>query len=182
MTQSDVNKVPVETVVPVTLDLAQEFKEKHRLADQVFKGAIAALICNAAVIMILAFTLGSVFAGKIVLIEVMLMFALICLGIAIGHGKIMDLLTQAEEIAYLARDQAFVDLNMAREELAGLRRKLSREVDDQGYGGVGELLKTVSPLVMMFIQKEKNLFRWGMFGLKVAQNAMAVIKQRSKKS
>jgi hypothetical protein len=180
MTQSDVNKILVESVVPVQIDHAAEFRKQRRVLEDVIKGAIALGIVNGISILAVAIALNPILAGKIALIEVMLLFSVICLGIAIGHGKIMDLLAQAEEIAYLARDQAFVDLNIARDELAGLRRKLTREVDDQGYGGVSELLKTVSPLVMMFIQKEKNIFRWGMFGLKVAQNAMAVLKQRSK--
>jgi hypothetical protein len=180
MTQSDVNQVLTETVVPVPLDLAQEFSTKRQAAELAIKGLIAAAILNVLLIVALVIFVNPLFAGKIVLVEVMFALSAVCLVIVIGHGKIMTLLTQAEEIAYLARDQAFVDLNMVREELVRLRHKIRRDVDAEGYGHVNELLKMISPLTMMFIQKEKNILRWGMFGWKVAQNAMAIIKQRSK--
>ncbi|HEY9731752.1 MAG TPA: hypothetical protein V6C89_07560 [Drouetiella sp.] len=180
MTQSDVNQVLAETVVPVPLDLAQEFSTKRQAAEMLIKGAIAAALLNVLAIVALTIFVNPLFAGKVLLIEVMFALSAVCLGIVIGHGKIMTLLTQAEDIAYLARDQAFVDLNMAREELVRLRHKIRRDVDAEGYGHVNELLKMVSPLVMMFIQKEKNILRWGMFGWKVAQNAMAIIKHRAK--
>jgi len=181
MTQSDVNQVLVESVIPVPFDLEQEIREKHQLIAHILRIAIGIAIANVLVIVACGIMFSALFAGKLVVIEVMLGLSAVCLGIVFGHGKIMSLLTQAEEVAYLARDQAFVDLNMAREELVRLRHKLRRDTDPEGYGHVNELLKMVSPLVMMFIQKEKNIFRWGMFGWKVAQNAMAVLKQRSSK-
>jgi hypothetical protein len=180
MTQPDVNQVLIESVIPVQLELAHEFEKIHKQVNLSLKVALALAIVNAGFILILALTVNAIFAGKVVLIEVMFGFSVVCLLIVIGHVRIMNLLTEAEEIAYLARDQAFVDLNMARDELARLRRKLTREEDEQGYGGANEMFKILSPLVMMFIQKEKNIFRWGMFGWKIAQNAMAIMKQRSK--
>lgn len=182
MTQSEINQVLVESVIPVQLDLAQEFQRTRQIADQLIKLAVALAVLNAVGIIALAIFVSPIFAGKVVLIEVMFGISAVCLGIVVGHGKIMTLLAQAEEIANLARDQAFVDLNMMRDELVRLRRKLSREVDADGHGAVNELLKTISPVVMMFVQKEKNIFRWGMFAWKVAQNAMAVIKERSKET
>ena len=181
MTQSDVNQVLIETVIPVPFDLEQEIRQKHQLIAHLIRIAVAIAIANVLVIIACGIAFSPLFAGKLVVIEVMLGLSAVCLGIVIGHGKIMSLLTQAEEVAYLARDQAFVDLNMAREELRRLRHKLRRDTDPEGYGHASELLKMVSPLVMMFIQKEKNIFRWGMFGWKVAQNAMAILKQRSSK-
>jgi hypothetical protein len=180
MTQSDVNQVLVESVVPVQLELAHEFEKIHKIVNLGLKVALVLAVANAAFILLLALTVNAIFAGKVVLIEVMIGFSAVCLLIVFGYARIMSLLAEAEEIAYLARDQAFVDLNMARDELTRLRRKLTREEDEEGYGGANEMLKILSPLVMMFIQKEKNIFRWGMFGWKVAQNAMAIMKQRSK--
>ncbi|MBS2004543.1 MAG: hypothetical protein U0103_08110 [Candidatus Obscuribacterales bacterium] len=180
MTQSDLNQVIAEPAVPMPLDLAQEFSSKRQAAETAIKGLIAAAIVNVLAIIALIIFVEPLFAGKVVLIEVMFAISAVCLVIVIGHNKIMSLLTQAEEIAYFARDQAFIDLNTLREELVRLRHKVRRDVDAEGYGHVNELLKMVSPLVMMFIQKEKNVLRWGMFGWKIAQNAMAIIKQRSK--
>lgn len=180
MTQSDVNPVLTDSAVPLPLDLAQEFQEKRQTAEIFIRMLIILAVSNVLLIIGLTVFINPLFAGKILLIEVMFGLSAACLAIVFFHGKIINLLTQAEEIAYLARDQAFVDLNMAREELVRLRHRVRRDVDAEGYGHVNELLKMIQPLAMMFIQKEKNIFRWGMFGWKVAQNAMAIIKQRSK--
>lgn len=180
MTQSDTNPVLIDTAMPPQHpNLEQELEKIHQLIQQVLRIAVGAAIINVLIIVALTIFVNPLFAGKVVVIEVMFGLSALCIGVAVGQKKIMHLLMQAEAIAEFARDQAFVDLNMIRDELVRLRKKLTREVDDSGYTAVGELLKTVSPLVKMFIQKEKNIFRWGLFGWKVAQNAMAVIKQRS---
>ncbi|CAN5627838.1 hypothetical protein BH10CYA1_BH10CYA1_43100 [soil metagenome] len=181
MTQSEVNQTLIESVIPVPFDLEQEIREKHQIIAHILKIAAGAALFNVLIIIACGIVFGPLLAGKLVVIEVMLGLSAVCLGIVVGHGKIMGLLTHAEEVAYMAREQVFVDLNMAREELIRLRHKLRRDTDPEGYGHVNELLKMVSPLVMMFVQKEKNIFRWGMFAWKIAQNAMAVMKQRSSK-
>lgn len=181
MTQSEVTPTLVESTTPVGwFGVEQIALQIHRWADLIIKVSIIGAIVNLLVIVALCFFVSALVAGKIVVVEVMVVLSAICLAIFYYRKLIMSHLTDAEEIAYVVRDQAFVDLNMARQELRRLRHKLRRDTDDEGYGHVNELLKMVSPLVMMFVQKEKNILRWGMFGWKVAQNAMAVIKQRSK--
>lgn len=185
MTQSEVNQTLVESVVPMVAPIGfveQLIHDKNRLIELIVKVAIGLSITNLLVLLACGIFVNALFAGKVLVIEVMVGVSAVCLTIFKYQPKIMDELTHAEEIANLARDQAFVDLNMAREELRRLRHKLRRDTDEEGYAHVNELLKMVSPLVVMFIQKEKNILRWGMFGWKVAQNAMAVVKQRSKES
>ncbi len=185
MTQSEVNQTLVETVAPLIAELGfveRLIQNKNQLIQHLKKIAIVLSVANFLLLLACGFFISALFAGKVLVIEVMFAISAICLATLWFQPKIMSELTQAEELAYLAREQAFVDLNMAREELKRLRHKLRRDTDDEGYGHVNELLKMVSPLVMMFIQKEKNVLRWGMFGWKVMQNAMAVIKQHSKES
>ncbi|MBI2812617.1 MAG: hypothetical protein HYX67_17565 [Candidatus Melainabacteria bacterium] len=182
MTQSEVNQVLVESVDPLPFHVEEVVSRVHQLADHFIKIGCVAAIANLLLIIALVIFVNPLFAGKFLLIEVMVILSALCLAVFKFQGEIMSKLTQAEEIAYVVRDQAFVDLNVARDELRRLRHKLRRDTDDEGYGHVNELLKMISPLVMMFVQKEKNILRWGMFGWKVAQNAMAVIQQRSKES
>ncbi|MBS1955483.1 MAG: hypothetical protein JST89_14970 [Cyanobacteria bacterium SZAS-4] len=181
MTQSEVNPTLTESVTSAGwFGVEQMALQIHQWADLVIKVAIVGAIVNLLVIIGVCTFASALAAGKLVVVEVMLGISAVCLAIFWYRKLILSHLTDAEEIAYVVRDQAFVDLNMARQELRRMRHKLRRDTDDEGYGHVNELLKMVSPLVMMFIQKEKNILRWGMFGWKVAQNAMAVIKQRSK--
>lgn len=185
MTQSEVNQTLVETVAPVVAPLGfveQVIRDKNKILDLIIKVALVLSIANLLMLFACGFFVNALFAGKVLVIEVMVGISVACLAVFKFQPKIMDELTHAEEIAYLAREQAFVDLNMARQELRRLRHTLRRDTDEEGYAHVNELLKMVSPLVMMFIQKEKNILRWGMFGWKVAQNAMAVIRQRAKES
>ncbi len=185
MTQSEVNQTLIETVAPMAAPMGfveQLIRDKNKTLDLIIKVTVVLSVANLLLLFACGFFINALFAGKVLVIEVMVGISAICLAIFKFQPEIMNELTHAEELAYLARDQAFVDLNMAREELKRLRHKLRRDTDDEGYGHVNELLKMISPLVMMFVQKEKNILRWGMFGWKVAQNAMAVVKQRSKES
>ncbi len=182
MTQSDLKQALIESAGPVPLHIVEDIIEKTHLArDRFALGAIIAAVLET-LFLLLCCNFGALFVGKVIVIQVMVSLGVVCLAVFLFRHDILGHLTDAEEVAYIVRDQAFVDLNMAREEMRRLRHKLRRDTDDEGYGHVNELLKMVSPLMMMFIQKEKNVLRWGMFGWKVAQNAMAVIKQRSKES
>lgn len=167
--------------MPLPSEQIHAFKENRARLQRYLMVPLIIFVLNTIMIFTIALR-DALVAAKILLIEVMVVSALISLVIVLASRQIKHGLSQAEEIAHFASDQAFVELNTARETLAQIRRKLSREEQELASGAIPELLKTVGPFVMLFIQKEKSIFKWGMLGMKIAQNAMALMKERAKHS
>lgn len=145
--------------------------------------ALIGVLFNVAVIACFALFANPTMAAKFLLLEVMVVISAICFLVLRYQKDIMDVLEQLELLAELLRDQVFVEMATAREQMEHLRMRLVRDESLLKHSSaLQDLIKSVGPIAMLFLQKETSAVRWGWAGLKVAQQAFAFFKERTQKS
>lgn len=119
------------------------------------------------------------YIAKIVFIYITLGAAGGCAAVLFNYRELIFTLRQTEELINVLRDEAVYQLESLRMMLEDVKRKLFPP-EEQAEANVADLVKSALPVVMLLINKEKNALRWGMFGLKVAREAMDFFKGTSK--
>lgn len=107
--------------------------------------------------------------AKILLAVTLLVCGLVCLRLIRRSREIQDEMRLAELYMDDARDGVVISAMLARAHLAELKRRLQRDPEEERAVIVSTILKQVAPVVQMVICREKNLFKLGMTGLKIAQ-------------
>lgn len=120
------------------------------------------------------------YIAKIVFIYIALGLTGACAAVLINYRELIFTLRQAEELTNVVRDEAVFQLEALRAMLEDLKKRLFPPTEEQAHASVAELVKSALPVVMLLINKEKNALRWGMFGLKVAREAMDFFKATPK--
>lgn len=120
-----------------------------------------------------------IYIAKIVFIYIALGAAGGCAAVLFNYRELIFTLRQTEELINVLRDEAVYQLESMRIMLEDVKRKLFPP-EDQVEANVADLVKSALPVVMALINKEKNVLKWGMFGLKVAREAMDFFKGTSK--
>ncbi len=154
--------------------------EQQQTTDNYLMIPVTVLTANAAFIAYLAVKFSPLVAAKILLIEIMLVLGLICLLVFIFRHRLSAELADLEKLAFLGRDEAALLLRQGRASLYTLRQRL--EETSHPHKGhedhVADLVRNVVPIIGLFINKEKDLLRWGMFGWRIASNAIRLMNQR----
>ncbi len=119
------------------------------------------------------------YIAKIVFIYIAFGAAGGCAAVLFNYRELIFTLRQTEEFINVLRDEAVYQLESLRMMLEDTKRKLFPP-EEQAEQSVADLVKTALPVVMLLINKEKNALKWGMFGLKVAREAMDFFKVTSK--
>jgi hypothetical protein len=140
---------------------------------------VLVLSLNALIIAGLAFKLGPLPAAKILFIEISLILGFICWIIVIFQKTIVEDLSDLEQLALSGRDEAQLMLRQGRASLYSLRQRLESSLHPEEDHLV-TMVKHVVPFLGLFIAKEKNLFRWGVLGWKIAANAIRMASQQRK--
>ena len=84
MTQSEVNQALVETVAPVVAPLGfveQLIRDKNKILDLIIKVAVVLSIANLLILFACGFFINALFAGKVLVIEVMVFTVAWCLAL-----------------------------------------------------------------------------------------------------
>jgi hypothetical protein len=140
---------------------------------------VLALAINALVIGGLWFAQGPMFAAKVLFIEIALIFGLICLGVAFFHRLILNLLEEMAIFAEDRRQEAVLEMRHGREQLMHIRERMENAIHPPpAERPMEDLLHHALPIIQGLLSKEKNWIQLGMFGWRIAQDAMRLFKQR----
>jgi phosphate starvation-inducible membrane PsiE len=89
--------------------------------------------------------------------------------IVVNHEKtINSLLFAVEEEALHTRDESVMLIRAGQAGLRSLSNKFYGEESPDQFFTASELIKSIGPLALLFLNKERNILRWGMVGAKVA--------------
>jgi hypothetical protein len=139
---------------------------------------IIAFALNAMVILALVLAFGSMVAAKCLFIEIAVGTGLLCVAIFFFHVDISNLLRALEMLAEDGRDETVVQMRYGRAQLRQISDKLERTIHPPEHeNAMHDLVQHAMPLVQILISKEKNWVQLGLFGWRLAQDAMRVMKQ-----
>lgn len=108
--------------------------------------------------------------AKIYFIELMVSGILGCLiGIA-SAGRWHQQLTQIQDECEVATSLVFLQGEMTRAQLEAVNERIQRSMEPEEIDLTETVLKSLSPALMLFIQKEKSIVKWSMTGLSIAKS------------
>jgi hypothetical protein len=141
---------------------------------------LAVLAINVLAIALIGYYYTAIVACKVLFIEITLLLSLLCIGIVLFNRIIQNELIHLEVLAVQGQDEAREILKQGRGALHQIQMKMQETLHPHEEDAMHELFSNMVPMVQLFVSKEKNLLRWGMFSWKVANNAIRLFNSRSK--
>ena len=144
------------------------------------KMAIAALAVNSLIILAIMLKFTPLIAAKCLFIEVTVGAALTCIVVFLFRLDIFHILTLLEDLAEEGRDETVVQMRQGRAQLKEISEKLEHTIHPQQHeSAMRDLLHHAMPVVQILLSKEKNWLQLGMFGWRLAEDAMKLMDQRN---
>jgi hypothetical protein len=139
---------------------------------------IVAFAINALIILALVLAFGAMAAAKCLFIEIAVGTGLLFIAIFFFHVDISNLLQALEMLAEEGRDETVVQMRHGRAQLRQISQKLEYTIHPPEHeNAMHDLMQHAMPLVQILISKEKNWMQLGLFGWRLAKDAMRVMKQ-----
>jgi hypothetical protein len=113
-----------------------------------------------------------VMTAEVVLLTFFWIAIIAGLWITINFQRWHELLVRMERNALLDRDEAMFIFTSVRARLADIRQRMAPMPEQ------ATLAEGVQTAIGMLVRKEKNVFQWGMLGLKMARVAWKVLKEK----
>jgi hypothetical protein len=152
---------------------------KHSMAAHP-AAPLVVLTINAVAIALIAYYYTPIIACKVLFIEITLLLSLLCIVIVLFNRLIQNELIHLEVLAMQGQDEAREILRQGRGAMHQIQMKMEETLHPHEEDTMHELFSNLIPMVQLFINKEKNLLRWGLFSWKVANNAIRLFNSRSK--
>jgi hypothetical protein len=109
-------------------------------------------------------------AAKIFLIELLIISSLGCwVGIA-NSGRWARQLMALQAECELATNLTFLQGEMIRAQLEEANERIHRQLEPPAMEASETLLKSLQPVMMLFLQKEKSIMKWSMAAVNVGKN------------
>ena len=140
------------------------------------------LLVNILGIVILITRIQLVAFAKVGFVIVAWWISLIAVILVNHQHNLNALLFTVEEEAGQVRDESVMLIRAGYAGIKSLNRKIHDEQVSDRYSVATELFKSIGPLALMFINKEKNIFRWGKTGLGLAAKGMKFAEAFFKKN
>ncbi|HEY9755649.1 MAG TPA: hypothetical protein V6C97_10835 [Oculatellaceae cyanobacterium] len=161
-------EIPELPAIPETPDLKKYFLM-----------GVTAIAINALVVLALALKFTPMIAAKCLFIEIAVGIGLACLGVFLFRFDIFDILMQLEGLAEEGRDETVVQMRIGRAQLHNISQRLEDTIHPRQHENVmADLLQHAMPVVQILAAKEKNWLQLGMFGWRLAQDAMRLMKSK----
>jgi len=141
---------------------------------------LVVLAINVLAIALIAYYYTPIVACKVLFIETSLLLSLFCIAIVFFNRIIQNELIHLEVLAIQGQDEAREILRHGRGALHQIQVKMEETLHPHEDDTMHELFSNMVPIVQLFVNKEKNLLRWGMFSWKVANNAIRLFNSRTK--
>ncbi len=139
-----------------------------------------AITVNALIILVIMLKFTPLVAAKCLFIELAGGAGLVFMVIFLVRLDIFHILTKLEDLAEEGRDETVVQMRLGRAQLREVAVKLEHTIHPpQHENAMHDLLQHAMPLVQILLSKEKNWLQLGMFGWRLAQDAMRVMDQRN---
>jgi hypothetical protein len=132
---------------------------------------IVAFAINALIVAALVLAFGAMAAAKCLFIEIAVGTGLLFIGIFFFHVDISNLLKALEILAEDGRDETVVQMRHGRAQLRQINQRLEYTIHPPEHENA------MHDLVQILISKEKNWMQLGLFGWRLAKDAMRVMKQ-----
>lgn len=109
---------------------------------------------------------------KVILAIIMLGAAVAALFVCWKSPVWTEQLLAVENECEQARDSMVVQGTMLRSQLYELHERLTNKQETSEFEAVGKLVVQAKPVVDLFLNKERNLFKWAMTGYKLVNTAI----------
>jgi hypothetical protein len=164
-------EIPELPAIPETPDLKKYFLI-----------GVSAIAVNALIVLAITLKFTAMIAAKCLFVEIAIGIGLLCLGIFFFRFDIFNLLSQLEGLADEGRDETVVQMRAGRAQLRNISERLEQTIHPPEHESMmTEILHHAMPVVQILVSKEKNWLQLGMFGWRLAQDAMRLINQAKEK-
>jgi len=118
--------------------------------------------------------------AKFLIINVMIAVSVTAWVLLLTWPQISAALTAVQQECELATNLTFLQAEMARAQLESVNDRIQRAIQPEEVDATQTLLKTISPLVSMFVRRETSVIKWSMAVVDVGKHMMAYFKQSKK--
>ncbi len=110
--------------------------------------------------------------AKLFLIHVMICAGLLCWVFILSGPQIDRGLTQIQQDCELATNLTFLQAEMARAQLDSMNEKIRNSLEPEEREITETMLKSISPLVSLFLHKERSVVKWSIAAVDVGKVMM----------
>ncbi|HEY9786780.1 MAG TPA: hypothetical protein V6D17_15365 [Candidatus Obscuribacterales bacterium] len=178
--ETDSGRAVFEVPAPDPLPPSQLPPSQRLLQNHYVRMAIAA-----AVILCLPIAAEIAFlnfrgAAKIIISYVMLFGAVFGFAIVFARPLIMEKLELLEQLADVLRDESSLQLQAVSHRLNDVNERMfhKKETTEEI---LPDFLKTLGPVAMMLLKRERNIIQWSLTGAKFVKSALDLWKAQTKK-
>jgi hypothetical protein len=139
---------------------------------------IIAFAINLALVVTFNFVFSSIIAAKLVFIEFAALVGLLGFSLLLLRLNLLEALSLLEDLAEQGRNEIVVQMRQGRYQLEQVRLKLENTIHPpESENAMADMIRHAMPLVQILVRKEKNWLQLGMFGWRLAQDAIKAMKQ-----
>lgn len=120
--------------------------------------------------------------AKLLLINLLIVGSFGCLIIFLNTGRMNLALSQIQQECELATNLTFLQAEMTRAQLETLNERIRKSLQPEEREISETLLKSLSPLVMLYFKKEKNIMKWSMAAMTASKDLMGFFFSSKKTS
>jgi hypothetical protein len=110
--------------------------------------------------------------AKFILLNVMITVSVLSWIFLLTWPQISRALTSIQQECELATNLTYLQAEMARAQLEQLNDRIQRSIEPEEREVTETVLKTLSPLVTMFIRRERSVLKWSVAAVDVGKTLM----------
>lgn len=110
--------------------------------------------------------------GKFVLLNVMVIISVVSWILLLTWQQISRALSAIQQECELATNLTYLQAEMARAQMESLNDRIQRAIEPEDREMTETVLKTISPLVSMFLKRERSIVKWSVAAVDVGRTMM----------
>jgi hypothetical protein len=110
--------------------------------------------------------------AKLAIINVMLVGIIVAWTLLLSWPRISLMLTAIQQECELANNLTFLQAEMARSQLEALNMRIQQAIQPEEREVTETMLRTLSPIVTMFLKKERSILKWSYAAVDVGRTMM----------
>jgi hypothetical protein len=113
-----------------------------------------------------------VIIAKLCFLHLMIIGSITCLVLVVSGPQIDQMLDSIQQDCQLANNLTFLQAEMARAQLQGLSDRIKQSMQPEEKEITETVLKSISPLVSLFLKRERSVLKWSFAAVDVGRTMM----------
>lgn len=110
--------------------------------------------------------------AKLTIIHITVIGGIVCWVLLLSGSQIDRAMTSIQQECELANKLTFLQAEMARAQLQTLNDRIQKSIEPEEREMTETMLKSISPLVSMFLRRERSVIKWSVAAVDVGKELM----------